>query len=96
MRHWHDRPLQSILGRRLDRVLETTMTFNPTSFDVADGDVRLLGTIVEIDEADGPSQRDRAARADRGSRRAVSQYDPARLDLSYCSRLHGSTSRHDG
>ena len=46
-------PYQSILGRRIDRVLETTMTFNPTSFDVAEGDVRLLGTLVELDEATG-------------------------------------------
>ncbi len=46
-------PYQSILGRRIDRVLETTMTFNPTSFDVAEGDVRLLGTLVDVDEQTG-------------------------------------------
>ncbi len=46
-------PYQSILGRRIDRVLETTTTFNPTMFDVASGDVRLSGTIVDVDPATG-------------------------------------------
>jgi calcineurin-like phosphoesterase len=46
-------PFQSILGRRIDRVLETTRTFNPTYFEVAGGDVRLSGTIVDVDPATG-------------------------------------------
>jgi metallophosphoesterase (TIGR00282 family) len=46
-------PHDSILGRRIDRVLETTVTFQPTQFDVAEGDVRLCGTIVEADSATG-------------------------------------------
>lgn len=46
-------PHESILGRRIDRVLETTLTFNPTPFDVASGDVRLNGAIVEVDAATG-------------------------------------------
>ena len=46
-------PHDSILGRRVDRVTETTITFQPTYFDVASGDVRLNGTIVEIDERTG-------------------------------------------
>jgi len=46
-------PHDSILGRRVDRVLETTVTFQPTQFDVATGDVRLCGTIVDIDETTG-------------------------------------------
>jgi 2',3'-cyclic-nucleotide 2'-phosphodiesterase len=46
-------PHESILGRRIDRVLETTLSFNPTAFDVATGDVRLSGTIVELDPATG-------------------------------------------
>jgi hypothetical protein len=46
-------PHDSILGRRIDRVLETTLTFNPTSFDVATGDVRLCGTIVDCDPLTG-------------------------------------------
>jgi metallophosphoesterase (TIGR00282 family) len=46
-------PHESILGRRIDRVTETTITFQPTMFDVAEGDVRLCGTIVEADPATG-------------------------------------------
>jgi metallophosphoesterase (TIGR00282 family) len=46
-------PYESILGRRIDRVMETTLTFNPTAFDVATGDVRLSGSIVDIDESTG-------------------------------------------
>jgi calcineurin-like phosphoesterase len=46
-------PFDSILGRRIDRVQETTLSFNPTQFDVAENDVRLCGTIVDIDPATG-------------------------------------------
>ncbi|HYO23517.1 MAG TPA: TIGR00282 family metallophosphoesterase [Lacipirellulaceae bacterium] len=46
-------PFESILGRRIDRVLETRLTANPTQFDVATEDVRLCGTIVEVDSATG-------------------------------------------
>lgn len=46
-------PHHSILGRKIDRVLETTVTFLPTHFDVATEDVRLNGTIVDIDEQTG-------------------------------------------
>lgn len=46
-------PHLSILGRRIDRIQETTITFQPTQFDVASDDVRLCGTIVEADPATG-------------------------------------------
>jgi metallophosphoesterase (TIGR00282 family) len=46
-------PYESIIGRRIDRVLETTLTRNPTQFDVATEDVRVSGTIVEVDPATG-------------------------------------------
>lgn len=46
-------PFDSILGRRIDRVLETRLTANPTAFDVATEDVRLCGSIVEIDAETG-------------------------------------------
>jgi 2',3'-cyclic-nucleotide 2'-phosphodiesterase len=46
-------PFESIIGRRIDRVLETTLTGLPTDFEVASGDVRLCGTIVTIDPASG-------------------------------------------
>ncbi|MGD9631974.1 MAG: TIGR00282 family metallophosphoesterase [Pirellulales bacterium] len=46
-------PHESIIGRRIDRVLETTLTGMPTEFDVATDDVRLSGTIVDVDAATG-------------------------------------------
>lgn len=46
-------PYESILGRRIDRVLETTRTFHPTHFEVATGDPRLCGTIVDVDPTTG-------------------------------------------
>jgi len=46
-------PYDSILGRRVDRVLQTTITFEPSHFDVADGDVRLCGALVDVDESTG-------------------------------------------
>jgi metallophosphoesterase (TIGR00282 family) len=46
-------PHDSILGRRIDRVMETTLSFNPTHFEVATGDVRLNGTIVDVDSSTG-------------------------------------------
>jgi metallophosphoesterase (TIGR00282 family) len=49
-------PYDSILGRRIDRVLPTTLTFVPSAFDVASDDVRLGGALVDIDPATGRSQ----------------------------------------
>jgi metallophosphoesterase (TIGR00282 family) len=49
-------PYDSILGRRIDRVLSTTVTFVPSSFDVATGDPRLAGALVDLDPATGRSQ----------------------------------------
>jgi 2',3'-cyclic-nucleotide 2'-phosphodiesterase len=46
-------PHESILGRRIDRVMEAARTFRPTQFDVATGDPRLCGSIVEIDPQTG-------------------------------------------
>jgi calcineurin-like phosphoesterase len=46
-------PHESILGRRIDRVMETTRTFRPTHYEVATGDVRLNGSIVEVDPQTG-------------------------------------------
>lgn len=40
--------MQSIIGRRMDRVLETTLTARPTTYDVAEEDVQLHGTIVDF------------------------------------------------
>ncbi|MGC4003529.1 MAG: TIGR00282 family metallophosphoesterase [Pirellulales bacterium] len=46
-------PHESILGRRIERVRETTLNFTPTHFDVATGDVRMNGSIVEVDRVTG-------------------------------------------
>jgi 2',3'-cyclic-nucleotide 2'-phosphodiesterase len=46
-------PYESIIGRRIDRVMQTTLTGLPTEFDVATGDVRLCGAIVEVDPDSG-------------------------------------------
>ena len=46
-------PHESILGRRIDRVMETARTFRPTHYDVATDDVRLNGSIVDIDPQTG-------------------------------------------
>jgi 2',3'-cyclic-nucleotide 2'-phosphodiesterase len=46
-------PYDSVLGRRVDRVLSTAITFIPSMFEVATGDPRLSGAIVEIDPPTG-------------------------------------------
>ena len=46
-------PYDSILGRRIDRVLSTTISFVPSPFDVATGDPRLAGAIVDVDAETG-------------------------------------------
>jgi metallophosphoesterase (TIGR00282 family) len=46
-------PYDSILGRRYDRVLAATLTFVPHFFEVATGDPRLCGALVEVDPQTG-------------------------------------------
>lgn len=46
-------PYAGVLGRRVDRVLGTTVTFIPSAFDVATDDPRLGGALVDIDSATG-------------------------------------------
>ena len=84
-------PHESILGRRIDRVLETTRTFRPTHFDVATGDVRLNGAIVDVDPQTGRATAirriciDQAAakrlgeRAEGGGRKGEGGAQPSRL-----------------
>ncbi len=43
-------PYDSILGRKKERVLQFMTTAMPAPFDVADGDVRLCGALIELDE----------------------------------------------
>jgi calcineurin-like phosphoesterase len=56
-------PYDSIIGRDIKRVLQTTRTFEPAHFHVATRDVRLCGALVDAN-ADG-----RATRIERFERR---------------------------
>ena len=68
-------PFESILGRRIDRVLETTQTFYPTHFEVASEDLRLCGSIVDIDPESG--------RATGIQRLCVTQAEASRMVKSF-------------
>lgn len=57
-------PHESILGRKIDRVLSTTITFVPSAFDVAEGDPRLNGAIIDIDPTTGKAEGIRRYRFD--------------------------------
>jgi len=46
-------PHDGIIGRRTDRILHTMKTFEPSMFEVATNDVRLVGTIVDFDPNTG-------------------------------------------
>ena len=46
-------PYESILGRKIDPVLQATLTFRPTPFQIATDDVRLCSTIVDVDSQTG-------------------------------------------
>jgi 2',3'-cyclic-nucleotide 2'-phosphodiesterase len=46
-------PHESILGRRYDKILPTVLTFVPHHFDVATGDPRLNGALIEVDPENG-------------------------------------------
>jgi metallophosphoesterase (TIGR00282 family) len=64
-------PYDSILGRRYDRVLAATLTFVPHSFDVASGDPRLCGALVEVDPASGRALAIRRVRIDQDETRRL-------------------------
>ena len=70
-------PHESILGRRIDRVLETTRTFRPTHFEVASEDVRLHGTIVEVDPASGRATGIRRICVDESAAERLAENIPA-------------------
>jgi metallophosphoesterase (TIGR00282 family) len=57
-------PYDSILGRRVDRVLSTAITFVPSAFDVATGDPRLAGALVDIQPETGQATRIRRLMVD--------------------------------
>jgi metallophosphoesterase (TIGR00282 family) len=49
-------PSDGILGRRVDRVLATALSFVPTPFDVSSGPICLAGAIVDVDESTGKAR----------------------------------------
>jgi len=57
-------PYQSILGRRIDRVLQTTVTFVPTPFDVATDDPRLGAALIDVDPQTGRASAIRRLQVD--------------------------------
>jgi metallophosphoesterase (TIGR00282 family) len=50
-------PVHSILGRAVEPILNRFVTNLPASFPVADGEVRLHGALIEIDEKTGRATR---------------------------------------
>jgi 2',3'-cyclic-nucleotide 2'-phosphodiesterase len=50
-------PIQSILGRAIDPIMNRFVSNMPASFPVAAGEVRLRGALIEIDEATGRASR---------------------------------------
>lgn len=50
-------PHESIIGRRIDRVVQQMTTSMPAAFDVADGDPRINGVFLEIDPATRQTER---------------------------------------
>lgn len=46
-------PFESILGRKVEPVIRHSVSFEPTSFHVATGDVRLSATWLDIDQQTG-------------------------------------------
>ncbi len=70
-------PYDSILGRRVDRVLMTTITFIPTAFDVATGDPRLSGAVVEIDAETGRATAIRRYQLDEAGLERLQSVPPA-------------------
>ncbi len=50
-------PYDSVIGRRVDQILEKFLSNTPVKSDVAPGNVQLRGLLVEIDEATGKARR---------------------------------------
>ena len=50
-------PVNSILGRAVDPIMNRFISNLPASFPVAAGEVRLRGALIEIDEANGRATR---------------------------------------
>ena len=51
------RPVNSLLGRAIDPIMNRFLSNLPASFPVASGEVRLRGALIEIDEVTGNALR---------------------------------------
>lgn len=49
-------PFDSVIGIKKDEILERFLTQIPNKFDIAKGDVRLQGVVLDIDESSGRSR----------------------------------------
>ena len=88
-------PYDSILGRRVDRVLSTTVTFVPSPFDVATGDVRLGGAIVDVDAATGKATAIRRVMLDEAGLAALERRAPS-AERAAPGAVESRTSAPDG
>jgi metallophosphoesterase (TIGR00282 family) len=67
-------PHDSIIGRRYDRVLSTTLTFVPNYFDVATGDPRLSATLISVEPETGRAESIQRVSIDQeGARRLLTE-----------------------
>ncbi len=57
-------PHHSILGRKIESVLEATLTFRPIPFDVATDDVQISGVVIDVDPQSGKGQGIRRIKID--------------------------------
>ncbi|MBI2104366.1 MAG: TIGR00282 family metallophosphoesterase [Candidatus Omnitrophica bacterium] len=49
-------PYDSVIGRRVDQILERFLSNRPVKSDVAEGNVQLRGLLVEVDQRTGKAQ----------------------------------------
>src|SRR5881397_858873 len=73
-------PINSILGRAITPIMNRFISNLPASFPVADGEVRLRGALLEIDETTGRALR--IARLDEpGSNESASSEPEPKIDM---------------
>ena len=73
-------PINSILGRAIEPIMNRFVSNLPASFPVAGGEVRLRGTLIEVDESTGRALR--ITRVDEpGPSKAASPEAEPKVDL---------------
>src|SRR5438552_1421244 len=73
-------PVNSILGRAIEPIMNRFVSHLPASFPVAGGEVRLRGTLIEVDESTGRALR--ISRVDEpGPSKAASPEAEPKVDL---------------